>query len=121
MECLSDMVTNHILPALYAHQTLLAQAIKQAKDADVLPSAQQTAELKEISALTDSILNAKAKLNTFLSKCSNSHNEEEIASSIAAEGMQCVEKLSAQCNEAETRVDDTLWSLPKYREMLYMI
>ena len=121
MECLSDMVTNHVLPALYAHQTLLAQAIKQAKDADVLPSAQQTAELKEISALTDSILNAKAKLNTFLSKCSNSHNEEEIATSIAAEGMQCVEKLSAQCNEAETRVDDTLWSLPKYREMLYMI
>jgi glutamine synthetase type III len=100
---------------------MLAQAIKQAKDAEVLPSAQQTAELKEISALTDSILNAKAKLNTFLSKCSISHNEEEIATSIAAEGMQCVEKLSAQCNEAETRVDDTLWSLPKYREMLYMI
>lgn len=121
LECLNDMVANHVIPALFAHQSVLAQAIKSSVDAGCQISERQKGELREISALTEKVLEDRAKLITFLSKCADTHNEEQIAAALATEGMNLAQQLAGHCNEAEGRVDDTLWSLPKYREMLYLI
>jgi glutamine synthetase len=121
LECLNDMVANHVLPALFAHQGTLGQSIRAASDAGVKPTERQQTELKEIAALTDQVLETRGQLNAFLSKCGSTHNEEQVGTWLATEGMGLAEKLAVHCNEAEARVDDTLWSLPKYREMLYLI
>lgn len=121
LECLNDMVANHVLPALFTHQSMIATSIKSGVDAGVKATDRQITELKEISSLTDNVLIDRSKLAVFLEKCAATHNEETLASLIADEGMQLAEQLAVHCNEAEVRVDDTLWSLPKYREMLYLI
>ena len=42
-----------------------------------------------------------------------------MAARLSADGMKLMNDIRLTCNEAEILIDDNLWSLPKYREMLY--
>lgn len=49
-----------------------------------------------------------------------SHDEEGGAAQLAGKGMELMSALRDLCNDMEQAVDDERWSLPKYREMLYL-
>jgi glutamine synthetase type III len=52
---------------------------------------------------------------------SRAHDEEGGAAQLAEKGIELMSALRDLCNDTEQAVDDELWSLPKYREMLYLL
>ena len=78
-------------------------------------------QLKMASDLTSKLATAKDKLSGFIDQCSAIHDEPKLAAKIAAEGMPMMEEVRKVSDQLENLVDDQLWALPKYREMLYVM
>ena len=78
-------------------------------------------QLKQVSDLTSKLALAKDKVAGFLEQCAAIHDEPKLAAKIAAEGMPLMEDVRKVSDQLEILVDDQLWSLPKYREILYVM
>ena len=52
---------------------------------------------------------------------SHQHGEEFIAAAFAPQCMELMSEVRARLNDAEALIDDDLWSLPKFSEMLYFL
>lgn len=121
LETLLELVSTHVLPAAFAHQELVARSYVAVKAAGVTPGKAQDEAVAQTAALTGSLLTARARLQTFLDKIGKSHDEEAVGAQLASEGMQLMNDVRVLCNDAEGLVEDGLWALPKYREILYLL
>lgn len=113
LECLQELVTTHILPAGYTQLAAL-----KAAGAPELVGLRQVHD--QIVTLVADLLERKKALDSLLQSYRTTHDEETIAGDLATRGLEVMTALRATCNELEQLVDDELWSLPKYREMLYL-
>jgi glutamine synthetase len=78
-------------------------------------------QLRQVSDLTSKLAGAKDRLAKFIEQCSATHDEPKLAEKIALEGMPLMEDVRKISDQLEMLVDDQLWSLPKYREILYVM
>ncbi len=118
MECLYELVSTHVVPALQAQQTATAQCFKALKDAGTEVGAQGSS-LVDLGKVANTLSTHQTKLKSFIDRANGGHDEEGLAAALAGEGMKLMSEIRLVCNEAEVLIDDNLWSLPKYREMLY--
>jgi len=118
----SNIVRTMILPAAlqYQHQVAASIASTRAalKDADM--SAHEKL-LKEINSKVAALKIASDSLDNIRAKAdSNGHDPLHHAKYYQSEVIRAMHEVRASADELETMIDDELWPLPKYREMLYI-
>ena len=121
LETLQEMVSSQIIPA--ANQSLqeTAKTLRYIdKVLDTVPNTQRK-NLEKLCNLQDQLISGRDKLGTFIQKLSSITDHRELGMTLANEGSQMMAELRAVCNDVELFVDDTLWPLPKYQEMIYSI
>jgi glutamine synthetase len=126
VEALSEMARTSVLPAAYKHQSTLAESITGYTEAvrqsglDPRSGIVQTKELHRVGTLI-------SELELKLEELSNKFKEGEAIDSMeqkahfyAYQLMTTCMEVREVCDRLEEVVDDQLWPLPKYREMLFL-
>lgn len=114
----SDIARNQVLPAALDYQTKVATSIGALKGAGVDVPAAQMDLLKAVAASAASLKSAVDALDATI--------ESAAGSDLKMQGEAYRDKVIPAMNEVrrisdglEAVVDDNLWPLPKYREMLF--
>lgn len=111
---------NRIVPFGLAYQTKISDAIVSAEKAGAGDLGVQKELLKKISTLTSSIVKSAAALKETREAAHGQHDETKIAVFFNKEVKSKMEELRGFVDELETIVDDELWGMPKYWEMLFV-
>ena len=120
-----DLSINHIIPQVIEYQTKLAQnvaALKQIFTEEEFKVA-ASRSLALISEISDRVKKIEDGVQTLVNarKVANkieSEREKAIAYHDTVEPL--MEEIRYQIDKLETKVDDEVWTLPKYRELLFM-
>jgi glutamine synthetase len=122
---MDELVLGFVLPAAYKHQGQLASSIEAVMD--VLDSEEDQAllapQLDDLRSVAGLIAELKQRLAAMRSKMAWTHGKEPeaIARALADSVVPALEAVRDVCDRIETEVDDALWPLPKYREMLFVV
>ncbi len=120
-ECMEDLATTHVIPSFASHLGQFASNLDTVSKVLSTVSDTQKKTLEQLNLIMDELIVSRDKLSTFLEKAHNSDNETELGLLLASEGYKISEELSNACAKAEHKIDDALWTLPKYREMIYTL
>jgi glutamine synthetase len=122
---LGDMATNHIIPIAIRYQNTLIENVRGLKEILDLQTYGKVSknELEIITAISHHISEIKRGVDkmTEQRKQANSLEDEE-AKAIAYDEQVRVsaEQIRKHIDKLELMVDDELWPLPKYRELLFV-
>lgn len=122
---LGDLASNHIVPTAIEYQTMLLENVKNLKivfsEAEFNSLAEGRLELiREIGAHISSI-KAKVKEMTEARKVANTiETETEKAYAYEAKVRPYLDDIRYHIDKLELIVDNELWPLPKYRELLFV-
>jgi glutamine synthetase len=113
-----DIARNQILPAAIAYQKKLADSIVALKNAGVAVPAAEVELLTLVAERAGSFKTAIDQLDVALGKASSTeaHHQGQAFRDLVIPAMQATRKIA---DELEGIVEDDLWPLPKYREMLF--
>lgn len=122
---LSDLTTNHIIPVAIRYQNILLENVRNLKDIygekDFRKMAASQMDL--IKCISDDISAAESLVDS-LDVLEVKLSEEEEGRSAALEYHDkmapMIEKIRAHVDSLEMMVDDQMWPLPKYRELLFI-
>jgi glutamine synthetase len=119
--CLSEMVSTMIVPAAYKHQATLVTAVGNLKSVgiDAALISGQVADVEKVAGLISELKTALAALHAAAEKA-ESEDLLKKATALAYEVGPAMEVVRAVCDTLELVVEDALWPLPKYREILFM-
>lgn len=117
-----DMATTMITPAAMAHQRQLAETIKSVRDID--PSMKMDELVGALHCATEgaAILQRSVQgLRTALAKSeSEEHDERAHARAMLDLVIPEMNKVREAADGLETIIDDDIWPLPKYRELMFL-
>lgn len=118
---LKEIVSTAVLPAAFKHQAQIAGSVASLAalglDGDAL--ATQKAEVASIAELITALKSSSAALDHALEKA-ETDNLEKKASAFAYGVSEAMAAVREVCDKLELVVEDGLWPLPKYREMLFL-
>jgi glutamine synthetase len=116
-ETMVSMSRTMILPAAFAHQTLMAEAVASTEAAGV-KDADTVAALKEFVALVSKLRKATAVLE----RASAAHADDPMkhAQHIKAKVIPAMQDLRILADELQLHVADEFWPMPTYRELLFL-
>jgi glutamine synthetase len=126
LEMLKNLVRTAVLPAAYKQQMLVADSLKSYVEASKLAggtaqwSRSQAEELDRISGLIGELKRKQETLDKKVAEAENMESIEQKAHFFANEIMEDIASIREVCDRIEELVDDQLWPLPKYREMLFL-
>jgi glutamine synthetase len=110
------------MPAAAAYQKMLAKAIISTKE--VLGSAAvmsaQTEILKKVVDLVNNIYNLNKEILAKVDAANAVHDEAKKADTLCSKVKPKMDELREYVDELENLVDDELWPLPKFWEMLFI-
>lgn len=111
-----DMARNMIVPAALKYQAQMADSIAKAAAAGAAPNAQKAA-LAKLTGQIDELIGAIDALDAVMEK---EHGDDplEVAMHTRQEIIPLMDAVREKADPLEAMVDDALWPLPKYREML---
>ena len=116
---LLDIIDSIVLPNSYQQQEQLAKSIAAVKFAGGSLKNQK----KELHKLTDTIeklIEEKNKLGAFLIQEKKVIGELKAARFHRDKIIPTMEDIRTQADALETMVDDKIWQLPKYRDILFI-
>jgi len=121
---IGDLAKNHIIPIAIRYQNTLIENVKGLKDVldsktFVKLSRNQMQTIKEISEHVEEIKDKVAVMLEERRKANRIENLEKQAMSYNQKVMPYVEIIRGHVDKLELMVDDELWPLPKYRELLF--
>ena len=121
---LGDLIRNHILPTLIKYQNVLIENVRGLKD--LYPKNQHETmiapQLETITEISERSIIVKEAVEEMVQARKNANKIEcirEKASSYSKNVVPYFEKIRYHVDKLELIVDDELWPLPKYREMLF--
>ena len=120
---MGDLAINHIIPSAIEYQNILIKNVKGLKEAGMEESlyAAQSDILKEISGHIQEVY---TKVNAMIEERKVANNMEDLREKAIAYCTQVKERffddIRYHADKLETLVNDTSWTLPKYRELLFM-
>ena len=122
---LGDLALNHILPAAILYQSRLldnAYKIKElfAEDEAKAISSSQVNSIKEISNHIDAVQRTTEQMVEERKKANKIENEREKAIAYHDNVVPLMEKIRYHIDKLELMVDNEIWPLAKYREMLFI-
>ena len=116
-----EMVDTMVVPAALEYVGALATSAAQAKAAGI-PVIPQVEPATRIGKLIQELQSARATLGKVIDKAEGMHEElEKQAELLTHDGADSLASVRAACDALELNVDDELWPLPKYREMLFPV
>ncbi|HKN65983.1 MAG TPA: glutamine synthetase III [Gemmatimonadaceae bacterium] len=121
LHTLRETVDTMVLPAALQYVGSLASAAAQAKAAgiSVIP---QIEPANRVGKLIEELQAARAALGKAIDKAERMHDElDEQAEFLTKEGADAMAAARVACDALEVSIDDELWPLPKYREMLFPV
>jgi glutamine synthetase len=121
LHTLREIADTMVLPAALEYVGQLAASAAHAKAAgfSVIP---QLEPATRIGKLAQELQSARATLGKVIDKAEGMHDElEKQAELLTHEGAEASSAVRAACDALELNVDDELWPLPKYREMLFPV
>jgi glutamine synthetase len=95
----------------------LADAARRATEAGARAL---TVRVAELSAVLAEVMGVAGVLEALLEELDGVHDEAAAARRLADEVRPLMDKARVSADRLEHLVDDELWELPKYREMLFM-
>ncbi len=119
---LADMAANHIVPTAIKYQNVLIQNVRGLKD--IMPEEYQELASEEILAITKiakyvkSIRENNRQMINARKKYNHTEDIEERANGYWNEVRPIMLVIRQAIDKLELIVDDELWPLPKYREMM---
>jgi glutamine synthetase len=120
-ETLAEMVVTHVVPA--AEKQLASTAAAARALTELGGKGRHEAYGARVSALTsglESALANVARVQALLAELGQLHDEAKLCARLGSEMRPLMGDLRAAADALELLVDDELWPLPKYREMLFV-
>jgi glutamine synthetase len=118
---LGEMVINQIIPACITYQNLLIENIDGLKDLKTEPGLYepQLEILHKVAISVYSLYRYEKEMKALRVKSNDMDNPKQQALLYCNNVKPLMEKIREITDELETIVDDNLWPLAKYREMLF--
>lgn len=120
---LGDIARNHVIPTAIRYQNTLIENVKGLKEVfgkDFEKHAKEQMDL--IKAISGHI----AEINSMVSKMTDERRSankiesaQDKADAYCEKVLPCFDKIRYHCDKLELMVDDDLWTLTKYRELLF--
>lgn len=122
---MGDLVVNHVLPAAKRYQTMLLQnvlAVKQVFSADETASlnAMDYSIIKQIEEHSGAILEGVEHMTDARHKANRQVDERSKAIAYHDNVLPLMAEIRAHADALELIVDDEMWTLPKYRELMFI-
>ena len=122
---MGDLVVNHVLPAAKRYQTMLLQnvlAVKQVFSADETASlnAMDYSIIKQIEEHSGAILEGVEQMTDARHKANRQVDERSKAIAYHDNVLPLMAEIRAHADALELIVDDEMWTLPKYRELMFI-
>ncbi|HZS05845.1 MAG TPA: glutamine synthetase III [Blastocatellia bacterium] len=120
--CLKEIAATQVLPAAYKHQATLATAVSGLANigADKNLVSAQVADVEGVAQLIGDLKAALSDLDAAVERAESADLEKK-ADAFAYKVSPAMEAVREVCDKLEVVVDDNLWPLPKYREMLFIV
>jgi glutamine synthetase len=119
---IGDLATNHILPTTFNYQNILIQNIKGLKELGLKESAYK-AQLDVLTEISEHIqvVRTKVEAMTEARKDANAiENSRSRAIAYCDKVKPFFDEIRYHVDKLELLVDDSLWELPKYRELVFL-
>ena len=120
---IGDMCLNHVIPAAVRYQNVLIENIKGLKDifGDAYTNycASEIETLKQISSYINRISSDVQMLVEARKKANRIEEIAERAKVYSLEVKGMMDKVRISADNLEMLIDDEMWPLPKYRELLF--
>lgn len=120
---LGDMCLNHVIPAAVKYQNILIENVKGMKDifGDCFMEycASEVETLKKISLYINGVSADVESLVEARKKANRIEDIAERAKVYSHEVKDMMEKVRLSADNLEMLIDDEMWPLPKYRELLF--
>jgi glutamine synthetase len=119
---MGDLAQNHILPTAVEYQNRLITNVKGLKELGFKPDTYK-AQMKEIEAIAKHINVIKENVEAMVEERKKANAMEDAAEKAKAYCDKVVpyfEPIRYHSDKLEQLVDDNLWPLPKYRELLFL-
>jgi glutamine synthetase len=122
---LGDLVSNHVVPVAIKYQNTLIEnvrGLKQVLDLKTYGKISQNhmEQITEISEHIDKIMTYVNEMTEARKVANNIHGHEEKAHAYCHKVFPYFAKIRYHSDKLELMVDDELWPLPKYRELLFI-
>ncbi|MEI6883973.1 MAG: glutamine synthetase III [Bacteroidota bacterium] len=122
---LGDLVSNHVIPVAIRYQNILVDNVKGLKLVLDLKtygkiSQNQMEQITEISEHIDKIMTYVNDMTEARKTANRVQDPEEKAKSYCHHVFPYFEKIRYHSDKLELMVDDEVWPLPKYRELLFI-
>ena len=120
---MGDMATNIVLPAAIAYQNMLIENISGlmdvfGKDAKVMTVGQREV-LAEVSECVSKLHKSASSLRSERSKINKMDDIAKRAVKYGSVVTPLIEEVGSNCARLEQLVDNEIWPLPKFQEMLF--
>ncbi len=120
---LGDIARNHVVPVAVKYQNVLIENVKGLKEIYGTGfkklAKEQMVLIEEISSHIESINSNVTKMTNERKKANNIDNLEKKADAYCFKVKPLFEDIRYSCDKLELLVDDELWPLTKYRELLF--
>ncbi len=119
-ETLAEMVTTLVVPAAERQLAVTLAAWNAVSSAG---ARKESAHARRVAALGETLEAALAGVESLQRRLSDihaSHDEMKACQRLGAEVRPLMQELRAAADRLEALVDDDLWPMPKYREMLFV-
>ncbi|MBQ9465953.1 MAG: glutamine synthetase III [Muribaculaceae bacterium] len=122
---IGDLVVNHVLPAAKRYQTMLlqnVQAVKQVFSADETASLNEMdySIIRQIEYHSGAILEGVQRMTDARHKANRQPDERAKALAYHDTVLPLMSEIRTHADALELIVDDEMWTLPKYRELLFI-
>ena len=122
---LSDLTTNHVIPVAIRYQNILLENVKALKEIYGASGYKKMAasQIGLIERISEDISSAESgvnELDELEKKLSEMDEGRDAAVAYHDEISPLLEKIRKHVDSLEMMVDDEMWPLPKYREMLFI-
>lgn len=122
VKCLNNICMNQVIPAAVAYQRKLARTINETKNA-LGSSAVLSSEVEILKKIVDLINKIYAANKDILAKVETAgavHDEQRKAETLCNKVKTAMNELRDYVDELEGLVDDEIWPMPKFWEMLFI-
>jgi glutamine synthetase len=122
---LGDLVINHVLPAAKRYQKTLLEKVAHVKQVFDTEEAKSMNEqdcllIRRIESHASAIIAGVDKMTGLRVTANHIENQRERAIAFHDTVVPIMEEIRKHVDELEMWIDDQLWTLPKYRELLFI-
>lgn len=122
---LSDLTTNHVIPVAIRYQNILLDNVRNLKDiyGDKDFRKMAASQMDLIKCISEDISAAESlvdELDALDAKLSNEEEGRAAAILYHDKMVPMLEEIRSHVDSLEMMVDDQMWPLPKYRELLFI-